>query len=238
MTATRVLVVEDDPNVVDLLRSNLLVRGYDVEVASTADAALALLADHDPAIVLLDLMLPDGSGFEVCQQIRQRSSVGVIVLSARTAEQDKVRALNLGADDYLTKPFGVDELLARLVATLRRCRPTDSPPAVTDIVLGGVHIDLDAQAVYRDGDRLKLTPTEYSLLLTLALNEGKLMSYDQLLREVWGRGYESSREYVRVYVGRLRSKLEGEGSPQLIFTEARAGYRLIDPGPLAIGEEI
>ena len=227
MKPTRVLVVEDDPNIVDLIRSNLLVRGYDVDVATSAVTAMAQFARHDPAVVLLDLMLPGGDGFEICRKIRQMSPVGLIVVSARTREHEKVRALNLGADDYLTKPFGVDELLARLVATLRRCRPADPPADVVEIKLGHVHIDLDAQAVYRDGERVQLTPTEYSLLQVLALNEGKLMSYRLLLREVWGPGYEESREYVRVYVGRLRAKPERAGYPPLIFTEPRAGYRLV-----------
>ncbi len=229
MKPTRVFVVEDDPNVVDLIRSNLLVRGYDVEVATSANTAMAQFAHYDPAVVLLDLMLPDGDGFEICREIRQMSPVGLIVVSARTSEYDKVRALNLGADDYLTKPFGVDELIARLVATLRRCRPADPPADMVEIRLGHIRIDLDARAVYRDGERVQLTPTEYLLLQVLALNEGKLMSYGLLLREVWGRGYEESREYVRVYVGRLRAKLEREGFPPLILTEPRAGYRLVAP---------
>lgn len=229
MKPTRVLVVEDDANVVDLIRSNLLVRGYDVEVAASADTVMAQFARYDPDVVLLDLMLPGGDGFEICREIRQTSPVGLLVVSARTREHDKVRALDLGADDYLVKPFGIDELIARLVATLRRSRPADAPTDIAEIRLGQIRIDLDAQAVYRDSERVQLTPTEYSLLQVLALNEGKLMSHGLLLREVWGRGYEESREYVRVYVGRLRAKLEREGSPPLILTEPRAGYRLVAP---------
>ena len=229
MTTTRVLVVEDDANIVDLIRSNLLVRGYDVEVSETGMGVPDLVRTYDPAIVLLDLMLPGADGFEICREVRSTSSVGLIIISARTGEPDKVRALNLGADDYLTKPFGVDELLARMTATLRRSRPVKTAAEASEIHLGWVRIDLEAQAVYRDGERVQLTPTEYSLLQVLALNRGRLLSYEELLRDVWGRGYEGSREYVRVYVGRLRNKLDCSGQPSLIVTEPRAGYRLVVP---------
>ena len=231
MSATQVLVVEDDPNIVDLVRSNLMARGFEVEATSSGTEVPELVDRFRPAIVLLDLMLPDSDGFDVCRQVRQRSEVGLIVVSARTAEADKVRALNLGADDYLTKPFGIEELLARMTATLRRSRPAPrvsaTPAAV--ITLGPITIDLDARAVHRRGERVKLTPTEFSLLRVLALNEGTLLTYEGLLREVWGRGYEGSREYVRVYVGRLRAKLEDPESEPLIVTEPRAGYRLVAP---------
>lgn len=229
MSKTRVLVVEDDPNIVDLVRSNLLVRGFDVEVSTTGESIPDLVDRYEPAIVLLDLMLPAGDGFDICKALRQHSAVGLIVLSARSGEDDKVRALNLGADDYLTKPFGIDELLARMTATLRRSRVVEAPTPLAEITIGDVRIDLDAQAVYRSGERVQLTPTEYSLLTVLASNEGKLLSYERLLRDVWGPGYENSREYVRVYVGRLRNKLENPGSPPLIVTEPRAGYRLTSP---------
>lgn len=229
MTDTRVLLIEDDPNIVDLVRSNLLVRGFDVSVSTTGHDADDLVRSYEPDIILLDLMLPGLDGLDLCREIRQHSSVGLIVVSARTAEQDKVRALNLGADDYLTKPFGVDELLARMTATLRRSRPVEAAPAQSRIELGEVVVDLDARAVTRGGELVQLTPTEFSLLKMLSVNVGRLLSYEQLLREVWGPGYETSREYVRVYVGRLRAKLEDpEGSP-MIVTEPRAGYRLVAP---------
>ncbi len=227
--ATTVLVIEDDPNIVDLVRSNLLVRGFAVEVSTDGRGVVDLVEQFDPAIVLLDLMLPGIDGFDICRDIRQRSDVGLIVVSARAGEADKVRALNLGADDYLTKPFGIDELLARMTATLRRSRVAKAAAPVSEIVLGPITIDLAARAVHRDGVRVQLTPTEFSLLRYLAENEGVLLSYEQLLREVWGRGYENSREYVRVYIGRLRSKLEEPGGPPLILTEPRAGYRLVNP---------
>lgn len=229
MTATRVLIVEDDPNIVDLIRSNLLVRGFDVQVSSSGSDALELIEKSEPSIVLLDLMLPTVNGFDLCREIRQQSDVGLIVVSSRADESDKVRALNLGADDYLTKPFDVEELLARMAATLRRSRVTDLESSVAEITFGQIRIDMEAKAVFKNHDRVQLTPTEFSLLRVLALNMGRLMSYRELLREVWGVGYETSREYVRVYVGRLRSKLEEADGPALIVTEPRAGYRLVAP---------
>jgi two-component system KDP operon response regulator KdpE len=229
MTATRVLIVEDDPNIVDLIRSNLLVRGFDVQVSSSGSDALELIEKSEPSVVLLDLMLPTVNGFDLCREIRQQSDVGLIVVSARADESDKVRALNLGADDYLTKPFDVEELLARMAATLRRSRVTDLESSVAEITFGQIRIDMEAKAVFKNHDRVQLTPTEFSLLRVLALNMGRLMSYRELLREVWGVGYETSREYVRVYVGRLRSKLEEADGPALIVTEPRAGYRLVAP---------
>jgi two-component system KDP operon response regulator KdpE len=229
MTATRVLIVENDPNIVDLIRSNLLVRGFDVQVSSSGSDALELIEKSEPSVVLLDLMLPTVNGFDLCREIRQQSDVGLIVVSARADESDKVRALNLGADDYLTKPFDVEELLARMAATLRRSRVTDLESSVAEITFGQIRIDMEAKAVFKNHDRVQLTPTEFSLLRVLALNMGRLMSYRELLREVWGVGYETSREYVRVYVGRLRSKLEEADGPALIVTEPRAGYRLVAP---------
>jgi two-component system, OmpR family, KDP operon response regulator KdpE len=227
-TATRALVVEDDPNIVDLIRSNLAVRGFDTVVSSDGLRALRLLETESPDIVLLDLMLPEVDGFELCRQIRERSSVAIIVVSARGGERDKVSALNVGADDYMTKPFSIEELLARINATLRRTRP--AAPAVAEsaaevITVADLVIDLTSQQVSRGGRPVHLTPTEFALLRELALNRGKLLSHAHLLRRVWGRGYETETEYVRVYVRRLRAKLESTGAP-LIVTQPRAGYRI------------
>ena len=191
---TCALVVEDDPNIVDLIRSNLAVRGFDTVVSVDGMRALQLLETEDPDIVLLDLMLPEADGFELCRQIRERSPVAIIVVSARGGERDKVTALHMGADDYMTKPFSIEELLARITATLRRTRPA--------------------------------APTEFALLRELAVNRGKLLTHAHLLRRVWGHGYETETEYLRVYVRRLRAKLEAEGSAPLILTQPRAGYRL------------
>lgn len=230
MTQTCVLLVEDDPNIVDLVRSNLMARGFFVVVDSTGANVISLMEEHDPSIVLLDLMLPSRDGFEVCVEVRQRSDIGLIVVSARTSEEDKVKALNLGADDYLAKPFGVDELLARMHATLRRSRHHEDEHAETTVEFGDLIMDLDAKLVSRAGARVPLTPTEYALLRYFFLHPGELLSYEQILRNVWGRGYENSREYVRVYVARLRNKIQDDGDKPLLVTEPRAGYRLVPPG--------
>jgi two-component system KDP operon response regulator KdpE len=227
--ATRALVVEDDPNIVDLIRSNLAVRGFDTVVSTDGSRALRLLETESPDIVLLDLMLPEIDGFELCRLIRERSSVAIIVVSARGGERDKVSALNVGADDYMTKPFSIEELLARINATLRRTRPAitavaESTPEV--ITIADLTIDLTGQQVSRGGQPVHLTPTEFALLRELALNRGKLLSHAHLLRRVWGRGYETETEYLRVYVRRLRAKLETTGAP-LIVTQPRAGYRIL-----------
>ena len=224
---TCALVVEDDPNIVDLIRSNLAVRGFDTVVSVDGMRALQLLETEDPDIVLLDLMLPEADGFELCRQIRERSPVAIIVVSARGGERDKVTALNVGADDYLTKPFSIEELLARITATLRRTRPPDAvQPEPAAIVIGEVVIDLAGQQVTSGGLPVHLTPTEFALLRELATNRGKLLTHAQLLRRVWGHGYETQTEYVRVYVRRLRAKLESADAAPLILTQPRAGYRI------------
>ena len=223
---TRALLVEDDPNIVDLIRSNLAVRGFDTVVSADGARALQLLDTEEPDIVLLDLMLPEADGFELCRLMRERSGVAIIVVSARGGERDKVTALNMGADDYMTKPFSIEELLARIAATLRRTRPVapgDTAPQLIDV--GELRIDLASEQVFRRGDRVHLTPTEFALLRELATNRGKLLTHAHLLRRVWGHGYETETEYVRVYVRRLRAKLEDDGGAPLILTQPRAGYR-------------
>ena len=225
---TRVLIIEDDPNIVDLIRANLAVRGFDTLVSSDGSKALAMLETEQPDMVLLDLMLPEIDGFELCKQIREQSSVAIIVVSARGGERDKVTALNMGADDYMTKPFGIEELLARILATLRRTRPAEAAAeaAPSVIAIGAIEMDLIGQRVRMGGADVHLTPTEFALLRELALNKGKLLSRAHLLRRVWGRGYETETEYVRVYIRRLRAKLEPPGSAPLIITQPRAGYRI------------
>ena len=225
---TRVLIIEDDPNIVDLIRSNLAVRGFDTLVSIDGSKALSMLETEQPDIVLLDLMLPEVDGFELCRQIRERSPVAIIVVSARGGERDKVTALNMGADDYMTKPFGIEELLARILATLRRTRPAEGTVEATPsaIVIGEVEIDLAGQVVRLAGEQVHLTPTEFALLRELAVNRGKLLTHAQLLRRVWGAGYATETEYVRVYIRRLRAKLERPGGPPLILTQPRAGYRI------------
>jgi two-component system, OmpR family, KDP operon response regulator KdpE len=223
---TRALVVEDDPNIVDLIRSNLAVRGFDTVVSADGSRALQLLDTEEPDIVLLDLMLPEADGFELCRLMRERSGVAIIVVSARGGERDKVTALNMGADDYMTKPFSIEELLARIAATLRRTRPAPQADAVPQLIdVADLRIDLASEQVFRRGVRVHLTPTEFALLRELATNRGKLLTHAHLLRRVWGHGYETETEYVRVYVRRLRAKLEDDGGAPLILTQPRAGYR-------------
>jgi two-component system, OmpR family, KDP operon response regulator KdpE len=225
---TRALVVEDDPNIVDLIRANLAVRGFDTVVSVDGAKALQLLETEEPDIVLLDLMLPEVDGFDLCRQIRERSPVAIIVVSARGGERDKVTALHMGADDYMTKPFSIEELLARIQATLRRTRPQAPQEQAAPVIrIGDISIDLAGQQVRRKNQPVHLTPTEFALLRELAVNRGKLLTHAHLLRRIWGHGYETETEYLRVYVRRLRAKLEDEGSAPLIITQPRAGYRLV-----------
>jgi two-component system, OmpR family, KDP operon response regulator KdpE len=227
---TTVLLVEDDQNIVDLVRSNLIARAHDVVVSKDGSDAVAVLETSEPDAVLLDLMLPGADGFELCREIRERSSVGIIVLSARRAETDKVRALNLGADDYITKPFGIEELLARINATLRRSRPAPlEPPVPAVMTAGDLEIDLAARRVTKGGHLVHLTPTEFALLREFVSNPGVLLTHATLLRRVWGRGYETQTEYTRVYMARLRAKLEDPEGPALFITEPRSGYRFTPP---------
>jgi two-component system KDP operon response regulator KdpE len=226
MVTAKVLIIEDDPNIVDLIRSNLVVRGFDT-VVSAGSKVIDLFDLEQPDMVLLDLMLPEADGFELCRELRERSLVGIIVVSARGGEQDKVTALNMGADDYMTKPFGIEELLARIHATLRRTRPAaEAPaePAPARITIGDLWINLTTKQVRLAGAEIRLTPTEFALLRELAVNRGKLLSRAHLLRQVWGHGYEAETEYIRVYISRLRAKLESPGSQPLIVTRQRAGY--------------
>ena len=225
---TKALLIEDDPNIVDLIRSNLMVRGYETCVSPDGSRALELLETESPDIVLLDLMLPNADGFDLCREVRERSNVGIIVVSARGGQQDKVAALNFGADDYMTKPFGIEELLARITATLRRTRPAEPLEAAPlQISAGDLVVDLEARLVTKAGVVVHLTPTEFALLRELAVNRGKLLTHAQLLRRVWGQGYATETEYVRVYVRRLRAKLESADGPPLILTQPRAGYRFV-----------
>lgn len=223
---TRILLVEDDQNIVDLVRSNLIARDHDVAVSKDGSDAVQLLKEFEPDMVILDLMLPGTDGFELCQEMRGRSSVGIVVLSARRGETDKVRALNLGADDYMTKPFGIEELLARIHATLRRSRPgPGGPEEPAKVSVGDVEIDFASRLVTKAGTPVHLTPTEFALLQEFATNPGVLLTHAALLRRVWGPGYETQTEYTRVYVARLRAKLEDADGPTMFITEPRSGYR-------------
>lgn len=223
MHRTRVLVVDDDPDVITLLRS-LLGKVFDSRGASSGLEALQILEDWPADLIVLDLVMTGLDGFGVCQQIRQQSSVPILVLSGRQSDQDKVRALDLGADDYLTKPFNRDELLARVRALLRRARQSISTaPVIED---ERIRIDFERRLVEVDGQEIRLTPTEYGLLEQLATNPGKLMTHSVLLQRVWGPEYRNELDYLRVFIRRLRRKIERDPSePQYILTEPRAGYR-------------
>lgn len=222
---SRVLVVDDEPGLRRALSINLSARGWDVTVAADGAGALEAAAATHPDVVLLDLGLPDLDGLDVIAGIRGWSPVPIIVLTARTASADAVDALDAGADDYVTKPFAMDVLLARLRAAVRRGTGADSSaPEVLDA--GGLHIDLARRTVSRDGEPVKLTPTEWHLLQVLVTNAGRLVSQTQLLQEVWGPAYGRETNYLRVYVGQLRRKLEEvPSSPKHLITEPGMGYR-------------
>jgi two-component system KDP operon response regulator KdpE len=223
-SGANVLVVDDEPQILRALNVILRQAGYRVDSAATAREALDAIAVRPPDAVILDLVLPDGSGVEVLQELRSWSAMPVIVLSAVGDEREKVRALDAGADDYVTKPFGTDELLARVRAVLRRLGEPSSEPVVE---AGAVRIDFAARRVTRDGSDVHLTPIEFDLLRVLALHRGKLVTHRKLLQEVWGPQYGDETHYLRVHVAHIRAKLEADPSrPALILTEAGVGYRM------------
>jgi two-component system, OmpR family, KDP operon response regulator KdpE len=224
---SRVLIVDDEAGLRRALAINLRARGYDVSVAADGTAALATAARHPPDVVVLDLGLPDMDGTQVIEGLRGWTQAPIIVLSARAGEPDKVVALDAGADDYVTKPFGMDELLARLRAALRRQAPADEAPVVRT---AGFTVDLAAKTAQdRDGAPVRLTPTEWHLLEVLVRNRGKLVAHRQLLHEIWGPQYERETNYLRVYMAQLRRKLEVDPSqPRHLITEAGIGYRFVE----------
>jgi two-component system KDP operon response regulator KdpE len=224
---TRVLVVDDEPQILRALAINLRARHYEVFTADTGAGALSIAASHPPDLVILDLGLPDIDGIEVIRGLRGWCSAPIVVLSGRTDSADKVDALDAGADDYVTKPFGVDELMARMRAVSRRATPVDVQPTVT---FGHTTVDLAARRVtVRDGDHVvdvRLTPTEWHLVEVLLRHPGKLLSPRQLLTEVWGPGYETAGGNLRVYMAKLRRKLEANPArPRHLLTEPGMGYR-------------
>jgi two-component system KDP operon response regulator KdpE len=227
---TKVLVVDDEPQIVRALVTNLKVRGYEVESAATGEEAVQLAATSHPDLLILDLGLPGISGIEVIEAVRAWSSVPILVLSVRDAERAKVEALDAGADDYVTKPFGIEELLARVRAATRRAAPTPEEPAVET---ADFTVDLAARQVRTmAGAVVKLTPTEWHILQTRARHHDKLVTQRELLQQVWGPGYETETNYLRVYLAQLRRKLEPDPShPRSLLTEAGLGYRLRSRGP-------
>lgn len=220
--ATRILVVDDEPNILGTVAPLLRARGYDVLSAMTGRAALEAAERDKPDLIVLDLGLPDINGVEVCREVRKSQSIPILVLSARGAEGDKVNALDAGADDYVTKPFGPRELVARLEAVMRRARPDGDEPT---IAADGLEIDLAARTVRRDGEPVHLTPTEFKLLRTLAQNRGRLMTHRALLVEVWGVEYEDDLQVLRAHVANLRRKIEPPGEHVFIRTDPGVGYR-------------
>jgi two-component system, OmpR family, KDP operon response regulator KdpE len=230
VTKHHLLVVEDDATLAKALAMNLRARGYDVAVATTGAAALRCAVDEHPDVILLDLGLPDMDGTDVITGVRAWSSVPIIVLSARQSSHDKVDALDAGADDYVTKPFAVDELLARLRAALRRPTAADETTAI--VTTPAFTVDLAAHQVVRDGRSVRLTPTEWAILEQLVRHRGRLVSQRELLSSVWGPQYVEERQYLRVYLGQLRRKLEPDPSrPEYLITEPGMGYRFVDDSP-------
>jgi two-component system KDP operon response regulator KdpE len=223
----RVLVVDDEPQIVRGLRVVLRNAGFQVDAAGTKEEALDALSHRPPDAVLLDLVLPDGSGVDVCRQVREWSHVPIVVVSAVGDEREKVRALDAGADDYVTKPFGSQELAARLRAVLRRVGDGAGEPAIT---LGEIVIDLADRRVTRGDETIHLTPIEFDLLRVLAQNRGRLVTHRHLLHEVWGPAYGEETHYLRVHIAHIRRKLERDPArPRYLITEPGVGYRLVEP---------
>ncbi|MEU0217087.1 response regulator [Streptomyces sp. NPDC006265] len=223
---TRVLVVEDEPQIVRALVINLRARRYEVDAAPDGATALRLAAAHKPDVVLLDLGLPDMDGVDVIKGLRGWTRSPILVLSARQTSEEKVRSLDAGADDYVTKPFSMDELLARLRAAVRRTEEADTTDADAVVTTDAFTVDLIAKRVQRSGEDVRLTPTEWQLLEALIRHPGRLISQKQLLQEVWGPSYATQSNYLRVYMAQLRRKLEADPShPRHLITEPGMGYR-------------
>jgi len=225
--APLILLIEDEPQMRRFLRTALDANDYRLVEAETAKEGLAHATSRNPDVILLDLGLPDRDGLEVTRELREWTATPIIVLSARGREEDKVKALDLGADDYLTKPFGVDELLARIRVALRHAAMPPGAPPEPVFEVGELRVDLAARRVWRAGEEVHLTPTEYKLLTTLVRHAGKVLTHRQLLKDVWGATYANQSHYVRVYMAQLRQKIEADPArPRLLLTEPGVGYRL------------
>jgi len=226
MSGARVLVVDDEPQILRALQLKLRTAGYAVDTAATAAEALMKAAMRPPEAIILDLLLPDGSGTEVCRELRTWSTVPIVVLSAVGEEGEKIAALDAGADDYVTKPFSGDELLARVRAQLRRGSPASRPM----IEVGDLRVDLEKRLVTMAGEPVSLTPIEYDLLRLFAANEGKLLTHPAILRAIWGPAYGDESNYLHVYVSHLRRKIEPDPArPRYLLTQPGVGYRLVAP---------
>ena len=223
-----ILVVDDEPAIQDFIKHNLELRSYKVSLACNGLEALALFSRENYMLVILDIMMPKMDGLEVCKRVRQTSTVPIIILTALSEESDKIAALDQGADDYLTKPFGVGELLARIRAVLRRNHWSETPTVATAQRFGNLEINFEQRRVWRNSELVKLSPTEFDLLQELVLHPGRVFTHDALLRRVWGPEYSRESEYLRVYIGRLRRKLEDDPSkPVYILTEPGVGYYMV-----------
>ena len=224
-----ILVVDDEPQITRVLRTSLSAQGYDIRVANTGEMALEIMKDWSPTLIITDLSMPSVDGVELCRRVRSVSQVPILVLSVRDQERQKVEALDAGADDYITKPFGMNELLARVRANLRRVAAENEPAeAVTEI--GDFRIDTSAHKVTVRGQEVRLTPKEFDLLVYLARHPGKVINHRTLLGAIWGGQSTEQVEYLRVFVGQLRKKLEPDtASPRYIVTEPWVGYRF-EPG--------
>jgi len=227
----RILIVDDELSILKFLRSNLEDRGYTAISATNGEEALHIIERELPDLIILDVMMPKMDGFEVCRQLREWSQIPIIMLSARGDEKDKVKCLDLGADDYIVKPFGANELMARVSAVLRRTRTAGISTTKSSITSGDLVINFAKRQVTRAGTEVKLTPTEYSLLQELAVNSGKVLTHTHLLNRVWGSEYKDEREYLHVFVRRLRSKLESDPNhPRYILNVSGVGYQFTDSG--------
>jgi len=222
-----ILVVDDEPQITRVLRTTLSTHGYDLRVANDGDAALDVMKDWAPDLVITDLSMPNMTGIELCRKIRTQSQIPIIVLSVKGEERTKIEALDSGADDYVTKPFNMNELLARVRAQLRRVPAL--PKGATSIEVGDFHINLEAHSVAVRGREVHLTPKEFELLAYMAQHPGKVITHRALLNAVWGGQSVQQPEYLRVFIGQLRKKIEKEDSPHYIITEPWIGYRF-DPG--------
>jgi two-component system, OmpR family, KDP operon response regulator KdpE len=221
----KVLVIDDEPQIRRALRAGLERNGYTVSLAASGEEGLDLAALQPPDLVILDLAMPGMDGFEVCRQLREWSKAPIIVLSVRESETDKIRALDLGADDYLTKPFSLGELLARLRAVVRRAGSGEEPE-MPSLTAGDLQIDFARRRVTRDGQEIRLTPTEYDLLRHLTLNPDRVLTHRQLLTRVWGAEYAEDTHTLRVHIANLRNKIEPDSArPRYLHTEPRVGYR-------------
>ncbi len=227
-----ILVADDEKPIRDFIRKNLEIRGYFVHTAENGEEALSIFVNHNIDLVILDIMMPIMDGFAATRKIRQLSTVPIIILTALGEESDKVMAFNLGADDYLSKPFGVGELLARIRAVFRRTRWTEAQVKDGEIKVGDIKVDLSAHQVIAYGKEIDLTPTEFNLLVFLMENMGRALTHNAILQHVWGPEYGEETEYLRVYIGHLRQKIEKDPRhPEYLLTERGIGYRFIEIHP-------